>query len=224
MHVNRFFIKLNLYKRQYCACLGLHHHAPSMSFACKPCFMFHLLRGLFRSRTADADIEFKFIQGRHNIRQYRGRRRGHWNANRLLGLWQWGKEIGRDDNASKPLQFVKKAALCHKAGMDFNTSGATALKRIIFRNGRKEIVSCRMTCVKTMSYLQTWRFSGYCCVFQRGPLTCAGLWQTFNVSDVKSGAKSSSVYQKLHSGPVAHTHFLHGSLPSRVVSSAHVFR
>lgn len=139
MHVNRFFIKLNLYKRQYWACLSLHHRTPSMSFACKPYFVLHLLRGLFRCRTADADIEFKFIQGRHNIRQYRGRQRGHWNANRLLGLWQQGKEIGPDDNASKPLQFVKKAALCHKTGMDFNTSGATALKRIIFRNGRKEI-------------------------------------------------------------------------------------
>lgn len=140
VHVNRFFfMKLNLYKRQYCVCLGLHHQAPSMSFACKPYFMSHLLRGLFRSRTADVDIEFEFIQGRHNIRQYRGRQRGHWNANRVLELWQRGKEIGQDDNASKPLQFVKKAALCHKTGMDFNTSGATALKGIIFRNGKKEI-------------------------------------------------------------------------------------
>lgn len=139
MHVNRFFIKLNPYKHQYWACLTLHHRTPSMSFARKPYFVFHLLRGLFQRRTADADIEFEFIQGRHNIRQYRGRQRGHWDANRLLGLWQRGKEIGPDDNASKPLQFVKKAALCHKTGMDFNTSGATALKRIIFRNGRKEI-------------------------------------------------------------------------------------
>lgn len=30
-----------------------------------------------------------------------------------------GKEIGRDDNASKPLQFVKKATLCHKTGDGF---------------------------------------------------------------------------------------------------------
>lgn len=57
----------------------------------------------------------------------------------VLEPWQRGKEIGWDDNASKPLQFVKKAALCHKTGMDFNTSGATVLKRIIFRNGKKEI-------------------------------------------------------------------------------------
>lgn len=39
--------------------------------------MAHLLRGLLGSGTADADIEFEFIQGRHNIRQYRGRQRGY---------------------------------------------------------------------------------------------------------------------------------------------------
>lgn len=53
---------------------------PSTSVAREPCFMFHLFFFLFYedcSGAADADIEFKIIQGRHNIRQYRGRQRGH---------------------------------------------------------------------------------------------------------------------------------------------------
>lgn len=182
-----------------------------MSFACKPYFMFHLLRGLLGSGTADADIEFEFIQGRHNIRQYRGRQRGYWNANRLLGPRQQGKEIGQDDNASKPLQFVKKATLCHKTGNGFQYKCCYSTKKNNIQKQeerRNKIVAhCTTLMLRLRNACKVGAFHFIAVCFPRDPLMCAGLWWTMNVSDVEGESDASAG---------VHTHFLHASFSSWV--------
>lgn len=212
MHVNSFFMKVN--PSTHIVLVSVYiitRHQCLLLASLILCFTF--LRGLLGSRTADADIEFEFIQGRHNIRQYRGRQRGHWNANRLLGPRQQGKEIGQDDNASKPLQFVKKATLCHRTGNRFQYKCCYCTKKKNIQKQEERRNKIVAHCTTLMSRLRdAWKVSAFQFIavcFPRDPLMHAGSRWSMIVSNVEVECEKDTVCMSC-------TYFLHSSFPSWV--------
>lgn len=191
-------------------CLSWFTSSHTINVFCLPYFMIHLLRGLLGSGTADADIEFEFIQGRHNIRQYRGRQRGYWNANRLLGPRRQGKEIGQDDNASKPLQFVKKATLlqCCYSSRKNNIQKSEESRNKIVARCTTLMLRLRNACkVGVFQFIAVCFFQGtpLCVLVYGGPW----MWMMFE-------SERDTGWVHVGAGAGVHAHFLHASFSSWV--------